>query len=485
MPQYGREFLYDRIYACWMGKNIGGSIGTPYEGTKEMQNVTGFQIEPGKPLPNDDLDLQLVWLRAVDELGPDGVNANALAQYWLSWIGPHWNEYGNGKSNLREGFLPPLSGEVCNDEWKHSNGAWIRTEVWACLYPLQVEKAIRFAFEDASVDHGYGEGTNAAIFIAAMESAAFAISDIRTLLKIGLSKIPSNCRVAHSVRIAIDAYDSGKDWQTARNLLVQDSEDLGWFQAPANIGYVVIGMLYGEGDFKKTVLTAINCGDDTDCTGATVGALMGIKDGLAGIPEDWREYIGDDINTCCILNGHGRFPASCTQLTEAILNLLPVTMRTKNEALFGGQNPFMLAETNDFSDVSADDFLGDDFAREIHSRKPHSFCAENLYASALLELDRAPVITPEGTLSGNIKIAHKRMPEPKHFRLRWILPEGWWVEGHKNLYTAEIRMWHRQLEDGAFVIHAGENVEAVNRVVLEVSTVGRPEPLFIPITIMG
>ena len=283
---FSKEWLKDRIHACWIGKNIGGTLCTPYEGKTEILDINGFASKAGEPLPNDDLDLQLVWLKAVDEMGPEKVDSKLLGEYWLSWIPPHWNEYGIGKANLREGFLPPLSGELFNAHWKHSNGAWIRTEVWACLYPGNVEQAIKYAFEDACVDHGYGEGTYAAIFIAAMQSCAFVISDARKLLEIGLSKIPEDCRVARSVKIAMDAYDGGEDWKTARERLVEDSADLGWFQAPANIGFVIIGLLYGEGDFKKSLITAVNCGDDTDCTAATLGALLGIMKGIGGLPED-------------------------------------------------------------------------------------------------------------------------------------------------------------------------------------------------------
>ncbi len=56
------EKYKDKVYACWTGKNIGGTIGAPYEGKREILNVTGFTTKPGQPLPNDDLDLQLVWL---------------------------------------------------------------------------------------------------------------------------------------------------------------------------------------------------------------------------------------------------------------------------------------------------------------------------------------------------------------------------------------------------------------------------------------
>ena len=51
----------DKVYACWVGKNIGGTMGTPYEGRRELLDVKGFATEPGVVLPNDDLDLQLIW----------------------------------------------------------------------------------------------------------------------------------------------------------------------------------------------------------------------------------------------------------------------------------------------------------------------------------------------------------------------------------------------------------------------------------------
>ena len=118
----------DKVYACWLGKNIGGTMGTPYEGKREILDVKGFVTEEGVVLPNDDLDLQLVWLHALEQQGPHAINAALLGEYWLSFIVPHWNEYGIGKANMKRGLPPPMSGDYNND-WKHSNGAWIRTEI--------------------------------------------------------------------------------------------------------------------------------------------------------------------------------------------------------------------------------------------------------------------------------------------------------------------------------------------------------------------
>lgn len=493
MLRFSEKELRDRVYACWIGKNIGGTLGTPYEGTRDLLDIHGFASREGEPLPNDDLDLQLVWLRAVNDLGPDAINSKTLGEYWISFITPNWNEYGVCKSNMREGILPPMSGEYNNELWRNSNGAWIRTEIWACLYPAQPDKAIRFAFEDASVDHGFGEGTYAAIFAAAMESAAFAVHDARQLLEIGLSKIPEDCRVARSVHIVMEAYDKGIDWKQCREMLVKDSEDLGWFQAPCNIGFVVLGLLYGEGDYKRSLILAVNCGDDTDCTGATLGSLMGIMGGMTAIPQDWMAYIGDGIRSICLTNGHGRFPENCAELTECIFNLLPVTMRQSHQQLLAslsgkkeGPGVCIGGET-DLSSLDPKDFYGRDFVDKIGRRKPYSFTWEGIYADVCIEFDRRPVCQPGESLEGTITVSNReRLPEQKHYRLRYLPPEGWQVNGTRGLY-APAPGYTRELghASAAFVIHAGDKVDAVNTVILEITCPGRPTPMLVPIQVMG
>ena len=107
--------LYDKIYACWLGKNIGGTLGTPVEGRMEVMDLTWYpRLDPRGALPNDDLDLQLVWLKAIEDHGPDALTEQTLGEYWMSYIPPHWNEYGQCKANMKLGLLPPLCGEYNN-----------------------------------------------------------------------------------------------------------------------------------------------------------------------------------------------------------------------------------------------------------------------------------------------------------------------------------------------------------------------------------
>ena len=158
MFQLNKNEYLDKLHACWLGKNIGGTMGAPYEGTRHALDIQGFITKSGEPMPNDDLDLQLVWLCAMEDIGADRLNANVLSEYWLDWIPPHWNEYGICKTNLRLGLLPPMSGEVDNEKWKTSNGAWIRSEIWASLAPGAPDVAVKYAVMDAMVDHGVSEG---------------------------------------------------------------------------------------------------------------------------------------------------------------------------------------------------------------------------------------------------------------------------------------------------------------------------------------
>ena len=58
------------------------------------------------------------------------------------------------------------------------------------------------------------------------------------------------------------------------------------YDAPSNIGIVIIGWLYGEDDFGKSLCIAVNCGEDTDCTAATLGAILGIVHGNSNLPEE-------------------------------------------------------------------------------------------------------------------------------------------------------------------------------------------------------
>ncbi len=482
MLKLNRETLTDKIYACWIGKNIGGTMGVPYEGKTEMNDIKGYATVKGEAYPNDDLDLQLVWLSAMELHGPHQLNSHALGEYWLRCVPPHWNEYGICKANMEYGILPPMSGEL-NNRWKHSNGAWIRSEIWACLAPGHPDIAIRYAIEDAMVDHGMGEGTYAELFTAAMESAAFLVQDIRELIDIGLSKIPTECRIAKSVKLVLNAYDNGSDWKATRQLLVEDSADLGWFQAPANVGFVVLGLLYGEGDFKQSMIYAINCGDDTDCTGATVGSIMGILHGTEGIPADWREYIGEKIitmavNKAAFIYGWPGCPNDCKELTERTVRLIP--------GVFAANNIQM--EFTDSHDQYEEEHLeklkNRDYAEILCSRSGYSYDIDLMYALARVEFIDSPKIKPNETKKVRITYYNKTQ-QSQNISFRFILPEGWTLEGSHSVMLESRGAALNMYETWEAAVTAGEQTVHINRVIVEATSNSHMITGYIPILFIG
>ncbi|MBQ8356987.1 MAG: ADP-ribosylglycohydrolase family protein [Clostridia bacterium] len=484
----------DKVYACWVGKNIGGTIGFPFEGKRQVLDVTGFTTKPGEPLPNDDLDLQLIWLHAMETTGPYELDCKKLGEYWMSFISPFWNEYGIGKANMKHGLLPPLSGDYENS-WKNSNGAWIRTEVWASMAPGCPEIAAKYAIEDAVVDHGAGEGTFAAAFVAAMQAAAFVETDIRRIIEIGLSKLPADCRVATTVARILECYDKGVSWLDCRNTVQQMNADIGngWFEAPSNVGYAVIGLVYGEGDFKKTMLAAVNCGDDTDCTGATVGATLGILYGSAAIPKDWQAYIGDRIIT--MSHGEGilyNTPKTCTELTERVVKMAPVVLQANHGEveLVAGESEIPEHPVPDLGESSLT-------LQRLKALKPYQFEIDADLFRVRVTYDRAPDIATGEELGVTLTFLHPVQDKarryisalgnmPRCLNLRWWLPEGFTVEGKQSVLlphnTAHDRTPCRDIH---CVIRAGEHVEAVNRLVLEVIADGRPTAAYVPMTLLG
>ena len=72
----------DKVKACWLGKNAGGTLGAPFECRRGVFDVSFYtQDLQGEPLPNDDLDLQIIWLNAVEKYGRF-VSSSILGEYW-------------------------------------------------------------------------------------------------------------------------------------------------------------------------------------------------------------------------------------------------------------------------------------------------------------------------------------------------------------------------------------------------------------------
>lgn len=415
-----RDFR-DRVYACWLGKNIGGTLGMPVEGQPGPHQLTFYtNVGSGEPAANDDLDLQLLWLKALEE-NDARVDARILGQYWLKYVPVDWNEYGAGKRNMRLGLLPPVSGQFNNARWRHSNGAWCRTEIWAVLAPGCPALAVTMAREDACVDHGNGEGTLAAMFLTAVESAAFVERDREKLIAIGLSMIPPECAVARAIHTAQAAQQDGKDWAAARQEVIDATNETGWFQAPRDMAFTMLAWLYGEGDFSKTLCLAVNCGDDTDTSGAAIGALWGILHGTQGIPQQWLAPIGTAIKNVAI---SGFDPPR----TVEVFTDRSVAMTRRVLALHDA--PVMIADgPTDLSHVSELVLIDPTTASRLAGLSPYQVVWTEKDLQVTLDYREDPWIVPGGNRVLGVSVRNlSSETQQLHVALRNV-PETWHAAG--------------------------------------------------------
>lgn len=281
----------ERILGCIRGKAIGGTLGTPHEGKMDLLSLTYYDPVPHGVLPNDDFDIQLLFLEAVEASG-GRVEANMLARAWLERMTFPFDEYGVATLNLKRGLLPPLTGTFDNP-FLSCMGSPIRSELWALLAPGRPALAAWFALQDSIIDHGL-ESAAGEMFFSAFESLAFAgEKDFRGLAEQALRYTPPATETAKALRFTLDK-SRKLGWVDLRQAILDRFGSPNFTEAPQNIAFTIIGLLYFPDDFEKALLATTNCGYDTDCTAATIGAIWGLVKGDR-FPPRWTRPIGTDI----------------------------------------------------------------------------------------------------------------------------------------------------------------------------------------------
>lgn len=282
---------YDKVYGGWIGKCVGGNIGAAVENNKYLMDLNENEIFPEEIPPNDDLDLQLLWLQVLEEKGIH-IKSRDLAEAWETYCWYPFNEYGYFLHNFERKIYPPVSGAFNNEYFRQSMGSPIRSEIWGMISIGNASLAMEYAEKDATLDHDT-ESVWAEQMLAAIEAEAFFENDLNRLIEFGLNNIPQESGLYKCIRFVQQKYLEGATWTEARQMLLEQFGHPDASKAVQNLGITMLALIYGELDFGKTQLISLNCGYDTDCTCATAGAILGIMAGASGLPEDWKMQARD------------------------------------------------------------------------------------------------------------------------------------------------------------------------------------------------
>ena len=325
-----KQEYVERIYSGWLAKIIGIRYGAPIEGwsMEKIRSLFGDRM-PDYPADyrnfaaDDDSNGPWFFLRALEDSGVcvlDGLShpgqvrdlepedvARALINYapfehGFFW----WGGYGVSTEhtaylNLRCGIPAPESGSIRQNgsTMAEQIGGQIFSDTWGLVNPGKPERAARMARAAASVTHD-GDGLNGAAFVAASISAAFEERDVRKIIETGLSFVEPGSRYEEAVRAVMSFYDEhekgGEAWRDCFEFV---RTHYGYDQYPGichiipNISVMILALLYGEGDFDRTLEICNLCGWDTDCNVGNVACILGTALGLSAIGEKWRKPVGD------------------------------------------------------------------------------------------------------------------------------------------------------------------------------------------------
>lgn len=338
------EKYLEHVYAGFLGMNIGIRLGAPVEPSiwtyERIKNTYGEITDYVKEYKNfgadDDVNGPVYFLRALrDDAGHRPLEPQDVARAWLNYtiegVGMFWwGGYGISTEhtaylNLKRGIPAPQSGSARQNGqiMAEQIGGQIFIDTWGLVNPGEPKRAADYGQAAASVSHD-GEGVYGARFFCACIAKAFICRDIEEIINTGLSEIPTDsvyAAVSHAVLKYYHQFPD--DWRGCYELLVRDwgyDKYKGACHIIPNAGVCVLSMLYGHGDFAKTVEIAAMCGWDTDCNAGNVGTVLGVMCGIKGLPERYLRPINDGI----ILSGISGF-----------LNILDVPTYAREVAALG------------------------------------------------------------------------------------------------------------------------------------------------------
>lgn len=325
VDSFDAKILMDKILGAWLGRAAGCVLGIPCEGMSKT-DIRNAALGMGMRYPlsdywrldpkfrgadskhygvtpranflkpnlkyagtDDDLTYTLLGLLILEEYGTDFTTAD-VGKAWLKYLPMACTAEAVALANLRAGVSAEECG-VVNNPYVDWIGADIRSDPWAYAAPGWPEKAAEFAHRDAYLSHR-ATGIHGAMFFSAAIAAAFAVKNPLEAITVGLTEIPQNCRTAQAVNETLQWCATDRDWDKTTQRILEKYKGMSGAHTLNNAALTVAGIVYGAGNFEKTITLTVMGGVDTDCTGATAGSLVGALLGARRLPKKWIDPLG-------------------------------------------------------------------------------------------------------------------------------------------------------------------------------------------------
>jgi hypothetical protein len=294
-----KEYI-DKMKAGWIGQIIGVSWGAPTEGRYR-------RIMPEKDMPpfrdslinnafsQDDIYVEMTFLRTLELYGMDVSIRQAGIDFANSRY-PLWVANNAGRNNLRNGIAPPDSSHPKFHSCAGAIDYQIEADYSGLIAPGMPDVVIALGEKFGRLMN-YGDGMYAGQFMGAMYAEAFFERDVVKLIEAGLRCIPAECLYAEMVRDMLRWRRENPNWEKTWELVDKKYRSRDYYISQLDVklegAFVLMGLLYGDGDLDKTIVISCRCGSDSDCNPSSSGGVLFTTLGVSKLPDRYYKQLNE------------------------------------------------------------------------------------------------------------------------------------------------------------------------------------------------
>jgi hypothetical protein len=288
----------DKVHGAWAGQIVGASYGFNFEGkARNVIQLDHFINHYENAVVDDDYYYEMVALYGFERFGIN-MTVEQLGDMWKEYRAGTWGSSEQTRLALERGIKAPDTGSPRYNRWFHTIGPQFSSDIYGMISPGMVNLAGAVARKYSHVN-GYAEGSDGAVFVAACISEAFFEKNPLKIVKQAAQLIDPRSNYRKAIDFVIAGYEQGKNWRT----IAAESEERWRPDYPqlnnsvANGALVALGILFGEGDFLKSINVVTQVGDytDADCNAANVSSVVGAMNGFNAIPKQFLEPLHNRI----------------------------------------------------------------------------------------------------------------------------------------------------------------------------------------------
>ena len=338
-----RSEYRDNLRGFWLGVSIANWTGLATENLRSsFPFFTDDDFGPGKynyrlkydPWgSDDDSDIEYIYQHAIEKYGHAKLSGEEIRQVWLDHIGlpKLWVSNLAALGQMQSGLVPPATSLPENNPMWDMIDAQLTTEIFGAFAPGRPDVALELAHLPIRTT-AYLHAEWAAEFYVIMHALTAVVDrslapkhQIMWMADQARKRVPDWSYIADMydfVRAEYIANADKENWEKTRDKVAQRYQIDGQanyeykypWDAGINFASSIISLLYGEGNYKKTVRIGAMAGWDSDNPTATWGGFLGLLNGYDGIKAEFPE--ADFSDRYNIARTRSNLPRAIDNFTE-------------------------------------------------------------------------------------------------------------------------------------------------------------------------